>query len=63
MSNVIAIENLSKTYRRSWGRQPVAALKNVSLKVGEGEGIVEERGDSHEVVLSMVGCAVSDCPR
>ena len=37
MTLVISLEKLSKTYKRSWSRQPVPALKDVSLGVAEGE--------------------------
>ncbi len=56
MTPVISIQNLSKTYTRSWRRKSVPALNDVSLTVGEGEvfGFIGPNGAGKSTTIKIL---------
>jgi ABC-2 type transport system ATP-binding protein len=56
MSELVRVENLSKTFPRGWRKQPFAALNQVSLAVAEGEvfGFVGPNGAGKSTTIKIL---------
>lgn len=56
MSPAIKIENLCKTYPRSWGGSRVAAVSDISLSIGEGEtfGFIGPNGAGKSTTIKIL---------
>lgn len=61
MSPVLGVEQLEKTYPRSWLRPPVTALKGVSLDVDQGEvfGFIGPNGAGKSTLIKILTGAMS----
>ena len=56
MPTAISIENLCKTYPRSWGGSPTPAVSDVSLSIGEGEtfGFIGPNGAGKSTTIKIL---------
>ena len=56
MSPAIKIENLCKTYPRSWGGSPVPAVSDISLSIDEGEafGFIGPNGAGKSTTIKIL---------
>ena len=56
MSAIISFENLTKVYKDFWGRKKVAALKEVSLEIEEGQifGLLGPNGSGKTTALKLI---------